>query len=43
MSGPVFVPCSGATRRRMGIISDIPRPEYQQCTVAKENWGEMFQ
>jgi hypothetical protein len=40
--GPEFVPCSGATRRRMNIVSDIPRPIEQQCPVAEENWSEIF-
>jgi hypothetical protein len=42
LCGPEFVPCSGATRRRMNIVSDIPRPENQQCTVATENWIKVF-
>jgi len=42
LCGPEFVPCSGATRRRMNIISDIPRPISQQCTIATENWAEVF-
>ena len=42
LCGPEFVPCSGATRRRMNIISAIPRPENQQCTVAQENWMDIF-
>ncbi|KAG7340661.1 hypothetical protein IV203_024204 [Nitzschia inconspicua] len=42
LCGPVFVPCSGATRRRMNIISDIPRPQDQQCNVAEGNWSEIF-
>ena len=42
LCGPEFVPCSGATRRRMNIVSDIPRPIEQQCTVAKESWAEVF-
>lgn len=42
LCGPEFVPCSGATRRRMNIISDIPRPVDQQCTVAQGNWTEIF-
>jgi hypothetical protein len=43
LCGPEFVPCSGATRRRMNIVSDIPRPIEQQCTVAQENWEQVFQ
>ncbi|KAG7373346.1 hypothetical protein IV203_034070 [Nitzschia inconspicua] len=42
LCGPVFVPCSGATRRRMNIISDIPRTQDQQCNVAEGNWSEIF-
>jgi hypothetical protein len=42
ISGPEFVPCSGATRRRMNIVSDIERPEWQQCNVVKEVWSEVF-
>jgi hypothetical protein len=42
LCGPEFLPCSGATRRRMQIVSDIPRPESQQCTVANENWSMVF-
>mmetsp|Transcript_33653 Transcript_33653/g.57209 ORF Transcript_33653/g.57209 Transcript_33653/m.57209 type:complete len:122 (-) Transcript_33653:35-400(-) len=40
-----FVDCSGATRRRMNITSDIERPEYQQCQivgVADSNWEKFF-
>jgi hypothetical protein len=42
LCGPEFVPCSGATRRKMNIVSDIPRPENQQCLVANEDWGLIF-
>jgi len=42
LCGPEFVPCSGATRRRMNIVSDIPRPQDQQCTVANEDWSVIF-
>ncbi len=42
LCGPEFVPCSGATRRRMDILGDIPRPKYQQCTVADEDWSQVF-
>jgi len=42
LSGPTFVPEVGATRRRMNIISDIPRPDYQQCTSVQQNWTEVF-
>ena len=42
LCGPEFVPCSGATRRRMNIVSDIVRPESQQCRQAKEDWSVVF-
>jgi hypothetical protein len=42
LCGPVFVPCSGATRRRMNIKSDIERPLYQQCTPVQEDWSVIF-
>lgn len=42
LCGPRFVPCSGATRRRMNIISDISRPTSQQCGVASEDWSIVF-
>lgn len=42
LCGPEFVPCSGATRRRMNIVSDIARPMDQQCIVANENWSSVF-
>ena len=42
LCGPEFVPCSGATRRRMNIVSDIPRPISQQCGVAEEDWSLVF-
>lgn len=42
MCGPVFVPCSGATRRRMNIVSDIARPENQQCRNVQVNWTELY-
>jgi hypothetical protein len=42
LCGPQFIPCSGATRRRMNIESDIPRPKNQQCTVAQEDWATVF-
>lgn len=42
LCGPDFVPCSGATRRRMNIVSDIQRPQDQQCDVAKEDWSSVF-
>jgi hypothetical protein len=42
LCGPEFVPCVGATRRRMNIVSDIPRPISQQCHVASEDWSTVF-
>jgi hypothetical protein len=42
MCGPAFVRCSGATRRRMNIVSDIPRPKEQQCHTIKQDWAAMF-
>lgn len=42
MCGPEFVPCSGATRRRMNIKSDIPRPDYQQCRLIDQDWAVVF-
>jgi hypothetical protein len=37
-----FVPCVGATRRRMNIISSIPRPVEEQCQVVDVDWAELF-
>ncbi|KAG7372911.1 hypothetical protein IV203_033635 [Nitzschia inconspicua] len=42
MCGPEFVPCSGATRRRMNIKSDIKRPLYQQCIYQDADWSVIF-
>ncbi|KAG7372924.1 hypothetical protein IV203_033648 [Nitzschia inconspicua] len=42
MCGPEFVPCSGATRRRMNIKSDIERPVYQQCIHQDADWSVIF-
>jgi len=42
MSGPFFVPCSGATRRRMNIVSLIARPKSQQCQVIEQDWDAIF-
>jgi hypothetical protein len=42
LCGPEFVPCSGATRRRMNIKSDIERPLYQQCTPQNADWSVIF-
>ena len=40
-----FVPCSGANRRRMNIVSDIARPGTQQCELIPESnakWYDLF-
>jgi len=38
-----FVPCSGATRRRMNITSSISRPGDQQCAIVDvESWEDLF-
>lgn len=38
-----FVPCSGATRRRMNITSSIARPGTQQCSIVDvESWEDLF-
>ena len=37
-----FVECSGATRRRMNIVSSIERPEWQQCLIVDANYTELF-
>mmetsp|Transcript_2457 Transcript_2457/g.5437 ORF Transcript_2457/g.5437 Transcript_2457/m.5437 type:complete len:888 (+) Transcript_2457:166-2829(+) len=37
-----FVPCVGATRRRMNIISSIPRPVEEQCQIVDVDWRELF-
>jgi len=38
-----FVPCSGATRRRMNIVSSISRPGDQQCGIVDvESWEDLF-
>jgi hypothetical protein len=42
MCGPEFVPCSGATRRRMNIVSTIARPKEQQCSIVEEDWRTVF-
>ena len=42
LCGPEFVPCSGATRRRMNIKSDIERPLYQQCIHQDADWMTIF-
>jgi hypothetical protein len=42
MCAPEFVPCSGATRRRMNIVSTIARPKEQQCSIVEEDWRTVF-
>lgn len=38
-----FVPCSGASRRRMNIKSSIKRPIEQQCTIVDvPSWARFF-
>ena len=40
-----FVACSGSTRRRMNITSDIERPGQQQCAIVgipNSDWGAFF-
>jgi len=38
-----FVPCSGATRRRMNITSSISRPGQQQCAIVDvDDWDDLF-
>ena len=38
-----FVPCSGASRRRMDIKSSIKRPANQQCTIIDvPSWDGFF-
>lgn len=38
-----FVPCSGATRRRMNITSSISRPGDQQCAIVDvQDWEDLF-
>ncbi len=38
-----FVPCSGATRRRMNIVSSIARPGEQQCAIVDvKSWEDLF-
>ena len=36
--GPGFIECSGANRRRMGVISDIGREAQDQCTKVNVDW-----
>lgn len=39
----LFVPCVGATRRRMNITSSIARPGDQQCAIVDvDDWGGIF-
>jgi hypothetical protein len=37
-----FVACSGATRRRMNVASDIERPGAQLCGIVDVNWATLF-
>ena len=38
-----FVRCSGSTRRRMNIVSDIPRPAEEHCQIVDvDDWGSFF-
>ena len=38
-----FVPCVGATRRRMNITSSIARPGDQQCAIIDvDDWDDLF-
>ena len=37
-----FVPCVGATRRRMNIVSSIARPIEEQCQIVDVDWAELF-
>lgn len=38
----LFVPCSGANRRRMNVKSTIERPKNMQCTIVDVEWSELF-
>ncbi|CAB9498216.1 expressed unknown protein [Seminavis robusta] len=40
--GEGFVPCSGASRRRMNVTSTISRPLDQQCRQVMVKWEEFF-
>jgi hypothetical protein len=37
-----FVPCSGATRRRMNVKSSIERPGGQRCSIVDVDWAALF-
>jgi hypothetical protein len=37
-----FVPCSGATRRRMNVTSTIARPGAQRCSIVDVLWEDIF-
>jgi len=37
-----FVPCSGATRRRMNVTSTIARPGAQRCGIVDVDYAELF-
>ncbi|CAB9528689.1 expressed unknown protein [Seminavis robusta] len=36
--GPGFIECSGANRRRMGVVSDIGREAVDQCEAVDVDW-----
>jgi len=41
--GPDFLPCVGANRRKMNIVSDIARPADQQCHIVDPMlWERLF-
>lgn len=43
MCGPQFLSCSGANRRRMGIVSDIGRDTTrEQCHAVDVDWNNNF-
>ena len=38
LSGPAFVTCSGVSRRRLGIVSEIERSLDEQCQNVDLDW-----
>jgi hypothetical protein len=38
LSGPDFVTCSGVSRRRLGIVSEIERNPAEQCRNVEIDW-----
>ena len=38
LSGPAFVTCSGVSRRRLGIVSEIERNPAEQCRNVDIDW-----